>query len=93
MHTYEYKCSKCKKVFEVFQKMSDKPLKVCIDKNCKGKVKRLIGTGAGFIFKGAGFYATDYRSPSYKKREKEDSSKRDLGSCKNCKNKGCEIDK
>lgn len=72
MPTYEYKCKKCGKIFDVFQKMSDKPLSICPDETCKGRVKRLIGKGAGLIFKGSGFYATDYRSESYKKKEKEE---------------------
>ena len=59
MPTYEYKCLKCKKRFDAFQKMTDKPLARCI--HCRGKVERLIGAGAGLIFKGSGFYATDYK--------------------------------
>ena len=60
MPTYEYECSKCGKEFEVFQSMKDDPLKVC---TCgkKGKVQRKIGGGAGLIFKGSGFYITDYK--------------------------------
>ncbi len=60
MPTYEYRCEKCGITFEMFQSMRDAPLKVC---TCgkKGKVKRLIGRGAGIIFKGSGFYETDYR--------------------------------
>lgn len=93
MPTYEYECRKCGKVFEVFQKMSDKPLSLCQDKKCKGQAKRLIGTGAGFIFKGAGFYATDYRSASYKKREKEERPGSD-SPCKACdKKESCNLDK
>lgn len=61
MPTYEYECEKCGKVFEAFQSMSDAPLKKCEDKKCKGKVHRLIGAGAGLIFKGSGFYITDYK--------------------------------
>ncbi len=68
MPTYEYNCLKCFYKFEQFQNMSDKPLKKC--PKCGGKVERLIGAGGGFIFKGTGFYATDYRSASYKKAEK-----------------------
>lgn len=60
MPTYDYKCLKCKKVFEVFQKMSDEPLKEC--PACKGQLKRLVGAGAGPIFKGSGFYHTDYKN-------------------------------
>ena len=59
MPTYEYECPGCKERFELFQKITAKPIKTC--PKCKGKVKRLIGTGAGIIFKGSGFYATDYR--------------------------------
>ena len=66
MPTYEYQCLKCKKKFDQLQKMSDKPLKTCI--YCKGRVERLIGAGAGFIFKGAGFYATDYRRKDKEKK-------------------------
>ncbi len=74
MPTYEYECPKCRKTFEVFQSMKDEPLKTCPNKKCKGKVKRLIGTGAGLIFKGSGFYITDYRSEGYKQAAKKDSS-------------------
>lgn len=74
MPTYEYECPKCGKTFEIFQSMKDEPLKTCPDKKCKGKVKRLIGTGAGLIFKGSGFYITDYRSEGYKQAAKKDSS-------------------
>jgi putative FmdB family regulatory protein len=74
MPTYEYECAKCGKTFDVFQSMKDEPLKTCPDKKCKGKVKRLLGTGAGLIFKGSGFYITDYRSESYKQAAKKDSS-------------------
>ena len=56
--TYEYKCQKCGHDFEEFQNMSDKPLSAC--PQCGGKVQRLMGTGAAVIFKGSGFYATDY---------------------------------
>lgn len=74
MPTYEYECAKCGKTFDVFQSMKDEPLKTCPDKKCKGKVKRLLGTGAGLIFKGSGFYITDYRSEGYKAAAKKDSS-------------------
>ncbi len=68
MPTYEYKCLKCKKTFEKLQSMKDPALKSCI--HCKGKVERLIGAGAGLIFKGSGFYITDYKNkPSEKKTE------------------------
>lgn len=63
MPTYEYSCLRCGKDFEVFQSMKDAPLKVC---TCgkKGKVRRNIGGGAGLIFKGSGFYQTDYKKSS-----------------------------
>jgi putative FmdB family regulatory protein len=79
MPTYEYECAKCGKTFEVFQSMKDEPLKTCPNKKCKGKVKRLLGTGAGLIFKGSGFYITDYRSEGYKQAAKKDSSSSSSG--------------
>lgn len=93
MPTYEYECEKCGKIFDVFQNMSDKPLRKCLDKSCSGKVKRLIGTGAGFIFKGSGFYTTDYRSEGYKKKEREES--KTPSSCQTCDKKegGCSLGK
>jgi putative FmdB family regulatory protein len=60
MPTYEYKCIKCGNVFELFQAMSADPIKNC--PKCNGPVKRLIGPGAGPIFKGTGFYQTDYKN-------------------------------
>ena len=60
MPTYEYECTGCDYRFEKFQKMSDEPVKVC--PQCGAKVKRLFGSGGGIIFKGPGFYATDYAS-------------------------------
>jgi putative FmdB family regulatory protein len=80
MPTYEYACEKCGKNFEAFQSMRDDPFKVCPKELCreqkwgKGKVRRLLGTGAGVIFKGSGFYSTDYRSESYKNAAKKESS-------------------
>jgi len=69
MPTYEYQCLKCGIGFEAFQKMSDEALQEC--PQCRGKVKRLISSGAGIIFKGKGFYATDYKrsNPSDTKKE------------------------
>jgi putative FmdB family regulatory protein len=78
MPTYEYSCEKCGKNFETFQSMRDEPLRECPKELCRmqkwghGKVKRLLGTGAGLIFKGSGFYITDYRSNSYKEAAKKD---------------------
>jgi len=74
MPNYDYQCEKCGHIFEVFQRMSDAKLENCPVENCGGNVKRLLGTGAGLIFKGAGFYQTDYRSESYKKGQSKDSS-------------------
>jgi putative FmdB family regulatory protein len=66
MPTYEYRCTACKHEFEQFQSMKDKPLRTC--PACKkAKLERLIGTGGAIIFKGSGFYQTDYRSEGYKK--------------------------
>jgi len=70
MPTYEYKCLDCDDRFEVIQSMKDDPLEEC--EKCHGRLKRLIGTGAGIIFKGSGFYCTDYRSDSYKSAAKKD---------------------
>lgn len=79
MPTYEYHCAKCDKTFDLYQSMSDATLTVCPPAACnqrkwgKGKVKRVIGTGAGLIFKGSGFYITDYRSENYKAGAKQDA--------------------
>lgn len=71
MPTYDYECQACHHTFEEFQSMTAKHLKKC--PACgKMKLKRLIGTGAGVIFKGGGFYETDYRSESYKKDAEAD---------------------
>lgn len=72
MPTYEYECQKCGDHFELFQSIKDAPKKTC--PKCKGRVKRLLGTGAGLLFKGSGFYITDYRKSSYKEAAKKDSS-------------------
>ncbi|RYD37681.1 MAG: zinc ribbon domain-containing protein [Verrucomicrobiaceae bacterium] len=74
MPHYDYVCEKCGHEFEVFQSMNDKHLTKCPQKGCKGKVRRKIGTGAGLVFKGSGFYITDYRSESYKTAAKQDSA-------------------
>ncbi len=79
MPTYEYVCSKCGHQFEKFQPIADKALSVCPEELCgrkkwgRGKVKRLIGAGAGLLFKGSGFYITDYRSDNYKQSVKNES--------------------
>src|SRR2546421_5561488 len=80
MPTYEYVCAKCGHEFEKVQPISAKPLTVCPEELCaqkrwgKGKVKRAISTGGGLIFKGSGFYTTDYRSEKYKEAAKKDSA-------------------
>ena len=71
MPTYEYECQKCGHSFEDFQSITAKPLKAC--PKCRGKVKRLLGAGAGIIFKGSGFYQTDYRSKNYREGAKQDT--------------------
>ncbi len=73
MPTYEYKCDKCGHYFEQFQSITAKPLRKCPECG-KPSLKRLIGTGAGLIFKGSGFYATDYRSESYKQGAKSETT-------------------
>lgn len=62
MPTYEYKCIECGYLFEEFQRITEEPLKIC--PKCSGSLKRLIGAGAGPIFKGSGFYHTDYKLKS-----------------------------
>lgn len=80
MPTYEYACAKCGHQFEKYQSMKDQPLVTCPQELCgrkrwgKGRVKRVLGTGAGLIFKGSGFYITDYRSEGYKAAAKKDST-------------------
>ena len=70
MPTYEYECSKCGHKFEAFQSIKAGPLTKCPE--CKGRVKRLMSAGGGLLFKGSGFYITDYRSESYKQAAKAD---------------------
>lgn len=80
MPTYGYICEKCGQEFEHVQSISAAPLSVCPKERCKkktwgkGKVKRTIGGGAGLLFKGTGFYITDYRSDKYKEAARKDSS-------------------
>src|SRR5689334_18966047 len=74
MPTYDYECDACGHTFEEFQSMTEKPLKKC--PACKkSKLRRLLGTGAAIIFKGSGFYQTDYRSESYKSGAKAEEGK------------------
>ena len=80
MPTYEYVCEKCGHRFEKFQPISAQPLDICPEALCarkrwgKGKVKRAISGGAGLLFKGSGFYITDYRSEKYKEAAKKDTA-------------------
>lgn len=80
MPTYEYVCEKCGHRFEKFQPISAAPLATCPEELCarkrwgRGKVKRVIGAGAGLIFKGSGFYITDYRSEKYKEAAKKEAA-------------------
>ena len=81
MPTYEYVCEKCDHEFELFQSIKADALETCPKEACpkkrwaKGNVRRAIGTGAGIIFKGSGFYETDYRSESYKAKKESESKK------------------
>jgi putative FmdB family regulatory protein len=80
MPTYEYLCEKCGKNFDAYQSMKDDPFRICPKELCrkktwgKGKVKRQLGAGAGLIFKGSGFYITDYRSTGYTEAAKKEST-------------------
>ena len=84
MPTYEYACEKCGKNFDAFQSMRDQTFTECPKEHCQqkrwghGKVKRLLGTGAGLIFKGSGFYITDYRS-NYLRRARKKKPARSSG--------------
>jgi len=74
MPTYEYECLKCGCIFDEFQSITAPPVAYCPKEGCGGEAKRRFSPGAGFIFKGSGFYSTDYRSESYKKSAKAESS-------------------
>jgi putative FmdB family regulatory protein len=73
MPTYDYECAACGHKFEMFQSIKEDPIKAC-PKCRRRKARRLIGTGAGLLFKGSGFYITDYRSEGYKKAQKAETS-------------------
>jgi putative FmdB family regulatory protein len=73
MPTYEYECISCKYKFEEWQNINEPPLTTC--PKCNGKLKRLISGGAGFIFKGSGFYITDYRSKEYIEKQNKETGK------------------
>jgi putative FmdB family regulatory protein len=80
MPTYEYICEKCGREFEAVQSIAARPLRICPKELCprkkwgRGRVKRKISAGGGLLFKGGGFYATDYRSEGYKQAAKKDST-------------------
>ncbi|MFA5042848.1 MAG: zinc ribbon domain-containing protein [Kiritimatiellia bacterium] len=76
MPTYEYECRDCHHQFELFQSITAKPITSC-PKCKKNKLRRLIGRGAGIIFKGSGFYQTDYRSDHYRKQSAADKPSAD----------------
>ena len=78
MPTYDYECTSCGHKFELSQKITDKHLDKC--PKCGKKIKRLIGSGSGIIFKGSGFYATDYR-----KSKKPELPKTKTDTCQECK--------
>jgi putative FmdB family regulatory protein len=80
MPTYDYQCDKCGSHSEKFEKMTDKPRGIC--PKCGGKTRRLIAGGSGVIFKGTGFYETDY------KKKQRPCPKSDGGSCKGCPSSG-----
>jgi putative FmdB family regulatory protein len=76
MPIYEYECIKCKYRFEELQKVTDKPLKIC--PKCGGQLRRLISWGVGLIFKGSGFYVTDYKKnnlPQPREKRRKDLKK------------------
>ena len=75
MPTYEYRCNDCDHTFEEFQSITSDPLDTC--PVCSGTPRRLIGAGGGLLFKGSGFYITDYRSKSSQEKAKAESSKSD----------------
>jgi len=85
MPTYEYECQNCNHTFEEFQSMSAKPIKKC--PLCGGKVKRLIGTGAGIIFKGSGFYETDYKKKNSVQTSQPEKKSESTPAKKNTKSK------
>ena len=91
MPTYDYECIDRGICFEQFQSITDEPLKKC--PTCKGPVKRLISKGAGLIFKGSGFYQTDYKSSNSGSKKKEDNPKKPItcekaNNCSGCKQNG-----
>jgi putative FmdB family regulatory protein len=86
MPTYDYRCSDCNYTFEYFQPMRDEPLTVC--PGCGGNLKRIIGTGAGAIFKGSGFYQTDYKNKTSNKIKSSGSEHNHASTEKNAGSNG-----
>ncbi len=86
MPTYWYRCQTCHHEFEEFQKISDPPVKEC--PKCNGIVMRVITGGSGLVFKGSGFYITDYRKESYKKDAKSESGSSSTSSPSDSKSSG-----
>lgn len=82
MPTYDYQCDACEHEFEVFEPITAEPQKKC-PKCKKNKLRRLFGSGAALVFKGSGFYSTDYRSESYKKAAEAEKPKTDSSSTDN----------
>lgn len=85
MPTYDYKCEKCQNEFEIFQSITADHLTECPDKNCGGKIKKLISKGSGFVLKGSGFYQTDYKNKP--KTSEGCGSKEECSSCPAAGNK------
>ena len=86
MPTYQYRCPECGYEFEEFQSMTEPPVDKC--PRCPGKPQRLISGGAGILFKGSGFYQTDYRSSSYQKDAQKEKSNSAVSSDSNSKTDG-----
>ena len=91
MSFYDYECNSCGHKFEVKQSIKDDPLKDCPE--CGGEVKRLISPNVNFLFKGSGFYITDYRSDEYKKEAKAESGEKDVAATTTKKDKADKKDK
>lgn len=91
MPTYEYECSSCGNAFEAFQSITADPIRKC--PKCGKKVQRLIGSGGAILFRGSGFYATDYRSKEYRDRAEKDNARKDKTGASSSKNGTGDSDK